>query len=171
MARPRKGEGLLNERVVFRLRPEEGAGLKWAADQAGMHPADLTRALLRAALAAGPAYFDDDIEQMQALIRRGGASTPRRSSIRRSRLSGKPKSPILSWSGPSRPGPGALLFVTPYTISDKAHAHPDHGPLWAPAQDLGVPIGIHPVAEPPKRRVYQRFLSRAGQAGHGRDRT
>ena len=68
MARPRKGDGLLSERRSFRLRPEEVAGLKWAADQAGMHPADLIRALLRAALAAGPAYFDDDIEQMQALI-------------------------------------------------------------------------------------------------------
>jgi len=52
MVRPRKGEGLLSERVVFRLRPEEVAGLTWAADQAGMHPADLTRALLRAALVA-----------------------------------------------------------------------------------------------------------------------
>ena len=69
MARPRKGDGLLSERVVFRLRPEEIAGLNWAAAQAKMHPADLIRALLRAALAAGPAYFDDDIEQMQALIR------------------------------------------------------------------------------------------------------
>lgn len=69
MARPRKGDGLLSERVVFRLRPEEIAGLNRAAAQAKMHPADLIRALLRAALAAGPAYFDDDIEQMQALIR------------------------------------------------------------------------------------------------------
>lgn len=48
-------------------------------------------------------------------------------------------------------------FVAPYTMSDKAHAHPDHDPLWAAAQDLGVPVGIHPVAEPPNRRVYQRF--------------
>ena len=69
MARPRKGDGLLSERVVFRLRSEEIAGLKWAAAQAQMHPADLIRALLRAALTAGPAYFDDEIEQMQALIR------------------------------------------------------------------------------------------------------
>lgn len=69
MARPRKGKGLLSERLSVRLRPEEIAGLKWAADQAKMHPADLIRALLRAALAAGPAYFDDDVESMQALIR------------------------------------------------------------------------------------------------------
>ena len=69
MARPRKGDGLLSERRSFRLHPEEIAGLNWAADQAKMHPADLIRALLRAALAAGPAYFDDDLESMQALIR------------------------------------------------------------------------------------------------------
>ena len=69
MARPRKGDGLLSERLSFRLRPEEIAGLNWAAAQAKLHPADLIRALLRAAIAAGPAYFDNDIEQMQALIR------------------------------------------------------------------------------------------------------
>jgi predicted TIM-barrel fold metal-dependent hydrolase len=49
------------------------------------------------------------------------------------------------------------VFVAPYTITDKAHAHPDYDPFWATAQDLGVPVAIHPVAEPPKRRVYQRF--------------
>ena len=48
-------------------------------------------------------------------------------------------------------------FVSPYTLTDKAHGHTDHDPFWAAAQDLDVPIGIHPVAEPPKRRVYQRF--------------
>lgn len=48
-------------------------------------------------------------------------------------------------------------FFAPYTITDKAHAHPDHDPFWAAVQDLDVPIGIHPVAEPPNRRVYQRF--------------
>lgn len=48
-------------------------------------------------------------------------------------------------------------FVSPYTLTDKAHAHKDHDPFWAAAQDLGVPVGIHPVAEPPNRRVYQRF--------------
>ena len=48
-------------------------------------------------------------------------------------------------------------FVSPYTLSDKAHAHKDYDPFWAAAQDLGVPVGIHPVAEPPNRRVYQRF--------------
>ena len=155
MARPRKGDGLLNERVVFRLRPEEVAGLKWAADQAGMHPADLTRALLRAALAAGPAYFDDGIEQMQALIR--GLNTK---ALIYPTLSLEWEAEVTDPELERAVKAGAKgAFGTPYTISDKAHAHPDHDPLWAPAQDLGVPIGIHPVAEPPKRRVYQRFLS------------
>lgn len=48
-------------------------------------------------------------------------------------------------------------FVSPYTITDKAHGHPDYDPFWAAAQELEVPIAIHPVAEPPQRRVYQRF--------------
>lgn len=48
-------------------------------------------------------------------------------------------------------------FVAPFTISMKAHAHPDHDPFWAKAQDLNVPIGIHPMAEHPSKRVYQRF--------------
>jgi uncharacterized protein len=49
------------------------------------------------------------------------------------------------------------VFMAPYTITDKAHAHPDYDAFWAMAQELDVPVAIHPVAEPPKRRVYQRF--------------
>jgi predicted TIM-barrel fold metal-dependent hydrolase len=48
-------------------------------------------------------------------------------------------------------------FVVPFTVTSKAHAHPDYDPFWATAQDLGVPVGIHPTAEPPAKRVYQRF--------------
>lgn len=48
-------------------------------------------------------------------------------------------------------------FVAPFTISMKAHAHPDHDPFWAKAQELDVPVGIHPMAEHPSKRVYQRF--------------
>ena len=48
-------------------------------------------------------------------------------------------------------------FIAPYTITDKAHGHPDYNRFWAAAQDLNVPVAIHPVAEPPKHRVYQRF--------------
>jgi predicted TIM-barrel fold metal-dependent hydrolase len=49
------------------------------------------------------------------------------------------------------------VFVAPYTMTDKAHAHPDYDPFWAAAQAFDMPVAIHPVAEPPKRRVYQRF--------------
>lgn len=36
-------------------------------------------------------------------------------------------------------------FVAPFTHSHKAQGHPDHDPLWAKAQELGVPIAIHPT--------------------------
>lgn len=199
MVRPRKDEGLLSERVVFRLRPKEVADLKWAADQAGMHPADLTRIPLRAALAAGPAYFDDDIEQMQALIRGFNTKaliypplsleweaevTDPELALAYCRAYNRWVVDFCSDSG-GRLIPVAHItladgqaaaqeleravkagakgaFVAPYTITDKAHAHPDHDPLWAAAQDLGVPVGIHPVAEPPKRRVYQHMMEYIG---------
>lgn len=53
-------------------------------------------------------------------------------------------------------------FVAPFTITNKAHAHPDYDPFWAKAQELGVPISIHPMAEPPSKRVYQRFKDMKG---------
>jgi predicted TIM-barrel fold metal-dependent hydrolase len=39
-------------------------------------------------------------------------------------------------------------FVAPFTHSRKPHGHPDHDPLWARAQALGVPLAIHPTFEP-----------------------
>ena len=39
-------------------------------------------------------------------------------------------------------------FVCPFTHGKKAHGHPDHDALWARAEALGVPIGIHPTFEP-----------------------
>ena len=39
-------------------------------------------------------------------------------------------------------------FVAPFTHSHKPHGHPDHDPLWARAQALGVPLAIHPTFEP-----------------------
>ncbi len=39
-------------------------------------------------------------------------------------------------------------FIAPHTITRKPHGHPDHNPFWAKAQELGVPIGIHPTLEP-----------------------
>jgi predicted TIM-barrel fold metal-dependent hydrolase len=39
-------------------------------------------------------------------------------------------------------------FVAPFTHAQQAHGHADHDALWAKAQELGVPIGIHPTFEP-----------------------
>jgi predicted TIM-barrel fold metal-dependent hydrolase len=40
------------------------------------------------------------------------------------------------------------VFVAPFTHSRIAHGHPDHDPLFAKAQELDVPLGIHPTFEP-----------------------
>ncbi len=39
-------------------------------------------------------------------------------------------------------------WVAPFAITKKPHGHPDHDTLFAAAQDLDVPIGIHPTFEP-----------------------
>ena len=48
-------------------------------------------------------------------------------------------------------------FLSPYTLTRIPHAHPDHDVFWARAQDLDVPVAIHPMSEHPKIRTYQRF--------------
>jgi predicted TIM-barrel fold metal-dependent hydrolase len=48
-------------------------------------------------------------------------------------------------------------FVVPFTPTNKSHGHPDYDPFWAKAQELDVPVGIHPSGEPPAKRVHQRF--------------
>ena len=48
-------------------------------------------------------------------------------------------------------------FLSPYTLTRIPHAHTEHDPFWAKAQDLGVPVAIHPMSEHPKIRAYQRF--------------
>jgi predicted TIM-barrel fold metal-dependent hydrolase len=48
-------------------------------------------------------------------------------------------------------------FVCPFTITRKPHGHVDHDPVFAAAQDLGIPFAIHPTLEPPAWGVHQRF--------------
>ena len=48
-------------------------------------------------------------------------------------------------------------FFVPFTPTNQSHAHPDYDPFWAKAQELNVPVGIHPSGEPPAKRVHQRF--------------
>jgi len=39
-------------------------------------------------------------------------------------------------------------WVAPFTMTRKPHGHPDHDALFAAAQDLDVPLAIHPTFEP-----------------------
>jgi predicted TIM-barrel fold metal-dependent hydrolase len=39
-------------------------------------------------------------------------------------------------------------WIAPFTITKKPHGHPDHDRLFAAAQDLDVPLAIHPTFEP-----------------------
>ena len=48
-------------------------------------------------------------------------------------------------------------FVAPYTITRKPHGHPSHDVFFAAAQDLDVPVGIHPELEPVEFGVHGRF--------------
>lgn len=48
-------------------------------------------------------------------------------------------------------------FVAPFTWTGKAHGHPYHDPFWAVAQDVDVPVGIHPTFEPTAFSPLQRF--------------
>ena len=46
-------------------------------------------------------------------------------------------------------GEGAKgAYVCPFTHAGKPLGHPDHNPVFAAAQDLGVPLAIHPTFEP-----------------------
>src|SRR5580698_538594 len=48
-------------------------------------------------------------------------------------------------------------FVAPFTITRKPHGHPDHDRVFAAAQDLDVPLAIHPTLEPIAFGVHHRF--------------
>ena len=48
-------------------------------------------------------------------------------------------------------------FFAPFTWTRKSHGHPDYDAVWATAQDLDVPIAIHPTFEPIKFTHLTRF--------------
>ena len=50
---------------------------------------------------------------------------------------------------------GAMM--APYTWTRKAHGHPYYDPLWAKAQELDVPLALHPSFEPIRFSQFQRF--------------
>lgn len=53
-------------------------------------------------------------------------------------------------------------WVAQFVMTRKPHAHPDHDVLFAKAQELDVPLGIHPSLEPiwamPGRYDYEKYL-------------
>ncbi len=48
-------------------------------------------------------------------------------------------------------------FVCPFTITRVPHGDPRHDALFAAAQDLDVPLAVHPTFEPPAFGVHHRF--------------
>ena len=48
-------------------------------------------------------------------------------------------------------------FVCPFTITRIPHGDPRHDVLFAAAQDLDVPLAIHPTFEPPPFGIHHRF--------------
>jgi predicted TIM-barrel fold metal-dependent hydrolase len=54
-------------------------------------------------------------------------------------------------------------FVGTFNQTGQSHGHPDHDVLWAKAQELGVPIGIHPTLEPTWAVTSQRFKDLTGR--------
>jgi predicted TIM-barrel fold metal-dependent hydrolase len=58
-------------------------------------------------------------------------------------------------------------FMLPFTWTRKPHGDPFYDPLWAVAQELGVPIGIHPAYEPEFANTLTRFENQSSSAGVG----
>lgn len=56
-------------------------------------------------------------------------------------------------------------FVAPFTLTKKPHGHPDHDPVWAKAQELDVPIAIHPTLEPVATSPHLRFTGMGHKTG------
>jgi predicted TIM-barrel fold metal-dependent hydrolase len=48
-------------------------------------------------------------------------------------------------------------FIHPFNWQRKSPGHPDFDLFWAKAQELGVPIAIHPTVDPPELSVHNRF--------------
>jgi len=52
-----------------------------------------------------------------------------------------------------------------FTHTRKPHGHPDHDVVFAAAQDLGIPLAVHPNFEPKEFSIHTRFLPIRGAAG------
>jgi predicted TIM-barrel fold metal-dependent hydrolase len=58
-------------------------------------------------------------------------------------------------------------FVLPFTWNRVPHGDPAYDPLWAAAQELGVPVGIHPGYEPRFANTLARFTNMDSSPGIG----
>lgn len=52
-------------------------------------------------------------------------------------------------------------FFLPFTWKKLSPGDPHFDPLWAKAQELNVPLGIHPSADPPELDVHKKFSALA----------
>ncbi|MGH7806367.1 MAG: amidohydrolase family protein [Candidatus Binatia bacterium] len=48
-------------------------------------------------------------------------------------------------------------FLLPFPRSGRPHGHPDHDPLFAAADDVGLPIAIHTGIDPTARSLHRRY--------------
>jgi len=55
-------------------------------------------------------------------------------------------------------------FIASFTADRKPHGHPDHDPVFAAAQDLDVPIAVHPSIEPLDLTIHTRYEPIKGPA-------
>ncbi len=52
-------------------------------------------------------------------------------------------------------------FFLPFTWQRKSPGHPDFDPIWAKAEELDVPLALHPTADPAPLDVHKRFTELA----------
>ena len=52
-------------------------------------------------------------------------------------------------------------FFLPVSWNRIAPGHPHFDPIWAKAQELGVPLGMHPTPDPPDLDVHKKFAELA----------
>ena len=55
-------------------------------------------------------------------------------------------------------------FIASFTADRKPHGHPDHDAVFAAAQDLDLPVAVHPSLEPPDITIHTRFEPIKGPA-------
>jgi predicted TIM-barrel fold metal-dependent hydrolase len=58
-------------------------------------------------------------------------------------------------------------FMLPFTWTRTPHGHPSYDPLWATAERLGVPVGLHPGYEPAFANTLTRFDEHDSTPGIG----